>query len=128
MRLWHRGVENKSDAPRPMFALVVQDRQGYDNHVASFGHELSFSPTCRDSFVSSRLAPLDNIRFDDDLTETPAVLALGRQELEGMRLTALQKRAASEGVEETQIEGAMDGDAPREGLIALLLQYRRSEQ
>jgi hypothetical protein len=51
-----------------------------------------------------------------------------RQELEGMRLTALQKRAASEGVEETQIEDAMDGDAPKEGLIALLLQRRRSEQ
>ena len=42
-------------------------------------------PTCRDAFASSRLAPLDNIRFVDELTETPAVLALGRPELEAMR-------------------------------------------
>jgi hypothetical protein len=40
-----------------------------------------------------------------------------------MKLTALQKRAVSEGVEGTQIENAMDGDSPKEDIIALLLQH-----
>jgi hypothetical protein len=44
-----------------------------------------------------------------------------------MKLTALQKRAVSEGVEGTQIENAMDGDSPKEDIIALLLRHQYLE-
>jgi hypothetical protein len=60
-------------------------------------------------------------------TATDRALEALRQELEGMKLTALQRRAASEGVEETQIENAMDGDAPKKDIIALLLHHQYLE-
>ena len=56
--------------------------------------------------------------------ETAAALEALRQDLEGMRLTALQRRAASEGVEETQIDNAMDGEDPKAGIVALILQHQ----
>ena len=52
--------------------------------------------------------------------EDPA-LAEMRQELEPMRLMALQKRAETAGIDRDQIEEAMDSGAPKEGLVALLL-------
>jgi hypothetical protein len=50
---------------------------------------------------------------------TDRVLAL-RQELEGLRLTALQQRAEQEGVDAAAVEDAMDTDAPKSALITLL--------
>ena len=44
-----------------------------------------------------------------------------RRELEGLRLTALQRRAAAEGVGEEQLAAAVDSDDPKAELIALLL-------
>ena len=46
-----------------------------------------------------------------------------RQELQGLRLTALQKRATSEGVEQELIEAATDSDQPKDDLIALIIQH-----
>jgi hypothetical protein len=45
-----------------------------------------------------------------------------RQELRGLKLTALQRRAAAEGVAAARIEAAVDGDDPRAQLIVLLLE------
>jgi hypothetical protein len=52
--------------------------------------------------------------------EDPALAEL-RQELEPMRVMALQKRAETAGIDRDQIEEAMDSDAPKEGLVTLLL-------
>jgi hypothetical protein len=53
--------------------------------------------------------------------EAPAVAAL-RAELEGMRLMALHRRAEEEtGVDPAAIEDAMESDAPKLALVALLL-------
>ena len=47
-----------------------------------------------------------------------------RQELEGMKLTALQKRAFDEGLSESQVEDAMDSkaedNAVKEKLISMI--------
>ena len=39
-----------------------------------------------------------------------------------MKLSALQRRAAKEGVPESSIDDAIDGDAPKPALVTLLLQ------
>ena len=43
-----------------------------------------------------------------------------RAELEGMGLFALQQRAAKAGVDDIGLEAAMDSDAPKAGLVALI--------
>ena len=48
-------------------------------------------------------------------------------ELEGLRVMALQRRALTEGIDESHIEDAMDGNDPKQALIALLLQQCASE-
>ena len=40
-----------------------------------------------------------------------------------MRLTALQRRAGSEGVEQELIEDATDSDQPKDRLVALIVQH-----
>ena len=55
---------------------------------------------------------------DDDTWDTSLVL---RAELEQLKPSALQKRAASEGVDRAAIEEALDGDDPLPILIALIL-------
>eukprot|EP01045_Picozoa_sp_COSAG04_P012082 COSAG04_NODE_800_length_10199_cov_36.147327_1_plen_2772_part_10 len=45
-----------------------------------------------------------------------------RSELQSMRLTALQKRAVSEGVSADVVDDAMDGDDPKASLIALIVE------
>ena len=45
-----------------------------------------------------------------------------RSELEGMRLTALQKRAVSEGLPVEVVEEAMDGDDPKSSLVTLTVE------
>ena len=69
-------MHNPSDAPRAMFALIYTDEIGYNGHVNFFGHELAFSPSCKEAFAGSRLAPPDHIRFSDDHTSVPAELSL----------------------------------------------------
>lgn len=59
-----------------MFALIYTDEIGYNGHVSTFGHELTFSPSCKEAFAESRLAPPDHIRFDGDHSFVPAELAL----------------------------------------------------
>jgi hypothetical protein len=49
-----------------------------------------------------------------------------REELQAMRVTALQKRAASQGVDEAQIDDALDSDQPKQEMIALLLEREAS--
>lgn len=44
-----------------------------------------------------------------------------REELQAMRVTALQKRAQSQGISEGQIEGAIDSDSPKGTLIELIM-------
>ena len=44
-----------------------------------------------------------------------------RAELLGMRLMALQRRAAAEGVSDEAVEDAMDGEDPKAALVALIL-------
>lgn len=60
-----------------MFALVYTDAIGYNAHVEYFGNELSFSPSCKEAFAKSRLAPPEHIRFSDDHTPVPIELSLG---------------------------------------------------
>ena len=67
-----------------MFALIYQAEGGFERHVETWGHELGFSPTCREAFVGSRLAPLENIRFDDSHTQVPPGLELSASELAGI--------------------------------------------
>ena len=43
-------------------------------------------------------------------------------ELEGLRLSAVQKRAVSEGVPPDAVEGAMDSDDPKASLIRLIVE------
>jgi hypothetical protein len=91
-------IEDATDSDQPkdnLIALVIQ-------HVAASNAE-------RDQAAEE---------------ETAAALEALRQDLEGMRLTALQRRAASEGVEETQIDNAMDGEDPKAGIVALILQHQ----
>ena len=56
-----------------------------------------------------------------DSEEPTDVVAL-RSELDAMRLGALQKRAASEGVSADAVDDAMDGDDPKASLIALIVE------
>lgn len=49
-----------------------------------------------------------------------------RQELQALRTFALQQRAAQDGIAESEIEDAMDGDDPRELLIKILLDHHLS--
>eukprot|EP01045_Picozoa_sp_COSAG04_P020655 COSAG04_NODE_2136_length_4725_cov_8.089710_5_plen_950_part_01 len=49
-----------------------------------------------------------------------AAAALLRAELGGMRVSALQKRAVSEGAPADAVEGAMDSDDPKAALVALV--------
>jgi hypothetical protein len=44
-----------------------------------------------------------------------------REELQAMRVTALQKRAQSQGISEGQIEDAIDSDSPKGNLIELIM-------
>ena len=46
-----------------------------------------------------------------------------QEELSGLRVTALVKRATSAGVAQEQIAGAMDGGQPKQQLIGLLLAH-----
>ena len=57
--------------------------------------------------------------------EDPATAAL-REELGGLRLMALQKRALSEGAADKDIEDAMDSDNAKAALVELLLQQHVS--
>ena len=55
------------------------------------------------------------------MDESAEIAAL-RSALEAMRLTALQKRAVSEGVPPDAVEHAMDGDDPKASLIRLIVE------
>ena len=59
-----------------MFALVYTDEIGYKAHVELYGNELAFSPSCKDAFASSKLAPSAHVRFTDDHTVAPPELSL----------------------------------------------------
>ena len=61
--------------------------------------------------------------LSDHLTERRSSTANSkRQELSRMKLLALQKRAASEGVEEALVEEAMESVGPKAALVNLLLE------
>eukprot|EP01045_Picozoa_sp_COSAG04_P056458 COSAG04_NODE_26370_length_295_cov_1.117347_1_plen_98_part_11 len=51
-----------------------------------------------------------------------ATAAALRSELEAMRLTALNKRASSEGIPADAVDGAMDCDDPKASLIVLIVE------
>ena len=57
--------------------------------------------------------------------EDRVTLAL-RQELGGLRLMALQKRATSIGVSDAALENAMDSSDPKASLIKLVLEHHTS--
>ena len=57
---------------------------------------------------------------EDSAANSAAVEAL-RKELQAMRMTVLQRRAADEGVDQAQIDDATDSDQPKLRLISLLL-------
>ena len=54
--------------------------------------------------------------------EPVATVEALRSELEGLRLSAVQKRAVSEGVPPDAVEHAMDGDDPKASLIRLIVE------
>ena len=58
----------------------------------------------------------------DDSSDVAAL----RSELEGMRLRALERRAASEGVTTAAADDAMDGEDPKASLIALIVEVASS--
>ena len=68
--------------------------------------------------------PVANYRVAFE-TEDAALGAL-REELQALRVTALQRRAESQGVDEAQVDDAMDSDQPRARLVALLLEHEAS--
>ena len=43
-----------------------------------------------------------------------------------MKVTALQKRAQSQGVSDDLVDGAVDSDHPKQGMVALLLEHEAS--
>ena len=51
-----------------------------------------------------------------------------KQELEGLKLLALQRRAAAGGVEEEKMEEAMESGDPRAGLVAALLALHEAQR
>lgn len=58
----------------------------------------------------------------DTVEENPTSLAL-QQELQPLRMFALQQRAAQDGIALSKIEEIMDSDSPRELLITALLEH-----
>eukprot|EP01048_Picozoa_sp_COSAG05_P026351 COSAG05_NODE_7146_length_850_cov_1.210386_2_plen_219_part_01 len=50
-----------------------------------------------------------------------------RRELQSMRVLALHKRASAEGIDEAQLEDAMDGNDPKGALIGLVLERHRPD-
>lgn len=61
-------------------------------------------------------------------TGEDAAAAAGRltAELEGMRPSALRKRAVAAGVQLAQLEAAEDGEGPRDAIVALILAHAPS--
>ena len=57
---------------------------------------------------------------EQDASEETSVAL--RSELAAMRLTALQKRATSEGVDADAVDVGMDGDDPKASLISLIVE------
>eukprot|EP01045_Picozoa_sp_COSAG04_P016169 COSAG04_NODE_1329_length_7203_cov_11.591216_1_plen_934_part_10 len=77
-----------------------------------------------DEAVKAVLCALDLLRASarsgDGGAESDEMAEL-RSELQSMRMTALQKRAVSEGVSPEAIDDAMDGSDPKSSLVALIV-------
>jgi ectoine hydroxylase-related dioxygenase (phytanoyl-CoA dioxygenase family) len=58
IRLWHRGMPNESDTPRPMIAMI------HNIHWMHRGKPLRFNKGCEDAFAESDLDP--NALFTDE--------------------------------------------------------------
>jgi hypothetical protein len=64
----------------------------------------------------------------DDMEELEsAEIAQLRHELQAMRVLALYERASAEGIDEAQLEDAMDGNDPKGALIGLVLGRHRPD-
>ena len=82
----------------------------------------------RDPFHASprsffpRYRPPEPEREPEPEPEPVATVEALRSELEGLRLSAVQKRAVSEGVPPDAVEDAVDGDDPKASLIRLIVE------
>eukprot|EP01052_Picozoa_sp_SAG31_P018719 SAG31_NODE_1338_length_8731_cov_14.189643_1_plen_1748_part_10 len=59
------------------------------------------------------------------IEEDAEVVAL-RQELQGLRVSGLQRRAVAAGVDDAQLEAAVDSEEPKEQLIALIMEHEEA--
>ena len=123
--------------------LCVLDGMGHGDHCAKRlgavlrrlgGSAASLSKLLSGLDVAAMMAlpaPESGYKIVFAEAKPPALAALRTEdsvvrELEGMRVTALQKHAENERVEQGKIDTAMDSDQPKAQLISLLLAQRGS--
>ena len=76
-----------------MFALIYGDSGG-SSDLRRPRQPMMFSPSCREMLEAARLVPADAVAFDDELSVTPANLALSVEELTAMKEEVEQVAAA----------------------------------
>ena len=123
--------------------LCVLDEMGHGDHCAKRlgavlrrlgGSASSLSKLLSGLDVAAMMtlpAPESGYKVVFAEVKLPALAALRTEdsverELEGMRVTALQKRAENERVEQDKIDTAMDSNQPKAQLISLLLAQRKA--
>jgi male-specific lethal 1 len=104
-KLWH-----------PLFGEMLSSETVFEDRMSALAREIGTRGRA-DAVMSA--PPGAEPPLETDNSEEACAL---RSELEEMRLTALQKRAVSEGVSADAVDGAMDGDDPKSSLVALIIE------
>jgi len=104
----------------------IGTRPDVDSPVSADGEALdSYAPTETPPETPTGGTPKGSGVTVNPLAETTSEKKL-RKELEGLKLMKLQKRAVGEGIEEAVIETAMESDQPKQTLVTLILNTKRS--
>ena len=106
-----------------MYGEALASETAFEDRMAALSRELGSRG--RSDAVVAASSQSDEPAPEPDAEESADASAI-RSELEGMRLRALERRALSEGVSADTVDDAMDGDAPKASLIALIVDVASS--
>ncbi len=101
-----------------LYGATLESESAFEDRMSALSREIG--PRGRADAVVAASSQDEEPAPEPDVEEPEEIAAL-RAELACMRVTALQKRARSEGVSADAADDAMDSDDPKAELIALLL-------
>eukprot|EP01045_Picozoa_sp_COSAG04_P003104 COSAG04_NODE_122_length_24803_cov_180.609415_6_plen_2065_part_01 len=102
-----------------LYGSTLESESAFEDRMSALSREIG--PRGRaDAVVVAAPSQGEEAAPAPEVDESDGVAAL-RVELAGMRVTALQKRARSEGVTDDAADDAMDDDNPKPSLIALIV-------